>query len=86
MPAAARVQRDPAEVIYADLMARSTGAGNAPAFAGMIATRCTGGGALPPWLGLQPAAFRCLLDHLYPGTAAGVLPGICPPCRRRLVG
>ena len=43
MPAAARVQRDPAEVIYADLMARSTGAGNAAAFAGMIATRCDWG-------------------------------------------
>jgi nitrogen fixation protein NifQ len=79
MPAAARVQRDPAEVIYADLMARSTGAANAAAFAGMIATRCDGSGALPPWLGLQPATFRCLLDHLYPGTAAGVVPGIARP-------
>jgi nitrogen fixation protein NifQ len=75
MRAAARVRRDPAEVIYADLMARSTGAGNAPAFAGMIATLCNGGGALPPGLGLQPAAFRCLIGHLFPGAAAGSLAG-----------
>ena len=79
MPAAARVQRNPAEVIYADLMARSTGAGNAAAFAGMIATRCDGGGALPPWLGLQPAAFRCLIEHLFPGAAAGSLAGRSGP-------
>ena len=79
MPAAARVQRNPAEVIHADLMARSTGAGNAAAFAGMIATRCDGGGALPPWLGLQPAAFRCLVGHLFPGAAAGSLAGTFDP-------
>jgi nitrogen fixation protein NifQ len=79
MPAAARVQRDPAEVIYADLMARSTGAGNARAFAGMIATLCTGGGALPPGLGLQQAAFRCLIGHLFPGAAAGSLAGGAGP-------
>lgn len=79
MRAAARVQRDPAEVIYADLMARSIGAGNAPAFAGMIATLCAGGGALPPRLGLQPAAFHCLIGHLFPGAAAESLAGDSGP-------
>jgi nitrogen fixation protein NifQ len=45
----------------------------------MIATRYTGGGALPPWLGLQPAAFRCLIAHLFPGASAGSLAGRSGP-------
>jgi hypothetical protein len=83
MPAAARAHRDPAEVIYADLMARSIGAGNACAFAGMIATRAPGRG-LPPWLGLHPAAFRCLLDASAPDR--GWCPAGIRACRRRLAG
>jgi nitrogen fixation protein NifQ len=72
MTAATRARPDPTQAIYDRLMARSTGAGNAAAFAGMIATRAGGGGAMPPWLGLEPAAFHYLLDQLFPG--AGDLP------------
>jgi nitrogen fixation protein NifQ len=50
-------------------MAHAAGAGNDEAFAAMIATRAGGGGVLPPWLGLEPAAFRCLLAHHFPGCA-----------------
>ncbi|MBK1645521.1 hydrogenase [Thiocapsa imhoffii] len=56
--------------ISARLMARAAGVGNDQAFASMIATAAVGGGALPPWLGLDPAAFRCLLEHHFPGTTA----------------
>ncbi len=53
--------------IYARLMVRAVGAGNDQAFASMIATRAAGGGAMPPWLGLDPAAFHCLMRHHFPG-------------------
>jgi nitrogen fixation protein NifQ len=76
MTAAACARRDPTEVLYHRLMSGSAGAGNAAAFAGMIASRCHGGGALAPWLGLEPAAFRCLLDHLFPGSGSLPLPGM----------
>jgi nitrogen fixation protein NifQ len=56
--------------IYARLMVRAVGAGNDRAFASMIATRAAGGGAMPPWLGLDPAAFHCLLRHHFPGGAS----------------
>jgi nitrogen fixation protein NifQ len=36
----------------------------------MIATRATGGGAMPPWLGLDPAAFHCLMRLHFPGAAS----------------
>lgn len=57
-------------------MAHATGAGNAAAFAAMIAAHCDGTGALPGWLGLQDAAFACLLRHLFPGARDEPLPGI----------
>lgn len=79
MMAAARALSDPTQVLYARLIARANQAGNAVAFAGMIATRCGGGGALPAWLGLQPAAFGCLLEHIFPGAASEPLPGIGIP-------
>jgi nitrogen fixation protein NifQ len=79
MVAAARALPDPTQVIYDRLIARATGAGNAAAFAGMIATRCGGGGALPAWLGLQPAAFGCLLEHIFPGARLEPLEGIDTP-------
>jgi nitrogen fixation protein NifQ len=79
MTAAARTRPDPTALLYDRLMARSTGAGNAAAFAGMIASRCHGAGALPPWLGLDPAAFRCLLGHLFPGAGGLSLPGVAGP-------
>jgi nitrogen fixation protein NifQ len=55
--------------IYARLMVRAVGAGNDQAFASMIATRAAGGGAMPPWLGLDPAAFHCLMRCHFPGVA-----------------
>lgn len=56
--------------IYARLMVRAIGAGNDQAFASMIATRAAGGGAMPPWLGLDPAAFHCLMRHHFPRAAS----------------
>jgi nitrogen fixation protein NifQ len=79
MTAAARAQPDPTQFLYDRLIDRATGAGNAAAVAGMIATRCGGGGALPAWLGLQPAAFGCLLEHLFPGASGEPLAGIDAP-------
>lgn len=64
-----------AEAIHARLLLHAAGAGNDAAFAAMIATRAAGGGALPPWLGLEPAAFRCLLCHHFPTLRAGTLLG-----------
>ncbi|MCG6895611.1 MAG: nitrogen fixation protein NifQ [Thiocapsa sp.] len=61
---------DPARAagrIYARLMARAAGRGNDAAFASMIASRAVGAGALPPGLGLEPAAFRWLMRHHFPG-------------------
>ena len=54
------------ERVYARLMARAVGAGNDQAFATMIASQAAGQGALPPWLGLEPAAYRCLLEYHFP--------------------
>lgn len=76
MKPSALARDDPAERIYARLLAHAAGAGNDAAFAGMIATRCAGGGALPPWLGLQPAAFHLLLARHFLGTRVSELPGI----------
>lgn len=59
--------------VFARLMARATGAGNDRALACMIATRAVGGGALPAWLGLAPAAFAALIDHHFPGVSPDVL-------------
>jgi nitrogen fixation protein NifQ len=56
--------------IYARLMVKAVGAGNDQAFASMIATRAVGGGAMPAWLGLDPAALHCLMRHHFPGAAS----------------
>jgi nitrogen fixation protein NifQ len=64
-PAAIRVSE--AERVYGRLMAHAVGAGNDQAFATMISSQTAGQGALPPWLGLEPAAFRCLLEYHFPG-------------------
>lgn len=58
---------DETQRVFARLITHAAGAGNDEAFAAMIATRVYEGGALPPWLGLEPAAFRCLLAHHFPG-------------------
>ncbi len=61
--------------VYLRLMAHAAGAGNDAPFAAMIASQAEGGGALPPWLGLDPAAFRCLLAHHFPGLGHEPLAG-----------
>jgi len=65
-----------ARQLYAGLAARSAGHGYDHALACMIASLCTGGGALPDWLGLDPAAFRCLLEHHFHGLDLGDRPHI----------
>jgi nitrogen fixation protein NifQ len=64
-PAASGIEE--AERVYARLMTRAVGAGNDHAFATMIASQSAGRSALPPWLGLEPAAYRCLLEYHFPG-------------------
>jgi nitrogen fixation protein NifQ len=64
---------DPAQWIYRELMSGTSGEGNAHVLACMIASWQTGGGAMPDWLGLPPAAFRCLMDHHFPSYAADLL-------------
>ncbi len=58
---------EPAEQLYRELMARATGDANEHVFACMIASWQTGGGSMPAWLGLSPAAFRCLMEHHFAG-------------------
>lgn len=53
------------------LLAHAAGHGNDGAFACMIASRCAGLGALPDWLGLEPAAFACLMHWHFPGVELG---------------
>jgi nitrogen fixation protein NifQ len=65
-----------AERLHARLNAHAAGHGNDHAFACMIASLCTGRGALPDWLGLDPAAFRCLLSHHFPGLDLGDRPQV----------
>lgn len=62
-----------ADRVFDRLMARAAGAGNDSAFASMIATRAAGGGALPPWIGLEVDAFRCLMAYHFPGVSPDVL-------------
>jgi nitrogen fixation protein NifQ len=65
-----------AERLHALLAAHAAGHGNDHAFACMIASLCTGGGALPDWLGLDPAAFRCLLAYHFPRLDLGDQPRV----------
>ena len=64
---------EPAEQIYRELMAWATGDGNEHVFACMIASWQTGGGSMPSWLGLSPAAFRCLMEHHFAGAGMDAL-------------
>jgi nitrogen fixation protein NifQ len=73
---ASRASPGDADGTYARLMAHAVGTGNDEPFAAMISTRAAGGGALPPWLGLDPAAFRCLLRHHFPSLGVESLPGV----------
>jgi nitrogen fixation protein NifQ len=56
---------------FSRLMQHAAGRGNDRAFACMIASRCSGLGALPDWLGLEPAAFGCLMRWHFPGVELG---------------
>ena len=64
---------EPAEQIYRALMARAKGDANEHVFACMIASWQTGGGSMPAWLGLSPAAFRCLMERHFPGAGMETL-------------
>jgi nitrogen fixation protein NifQ len=63
-----------ADRIYARLMAHAAGEGNDAVFACIYASWCTGGGAMPDWLGLMPDAFHAMLDFHFPGCAPGRVP------------
>jgi len=63
MPAAGVVL----SVIHARLMSCSRGLRSDDILARMYASWATGGGALPDWWGLSPAAFRSLLSMHFPG-------------------
>lgn len=73
---ASRASPGDADGTYARLMAHAVGTGNDEPFAAMISTRAAGGGALPDWLGLDPAAFRCLLRHHFPSLGIESLPAL----------
>lgn len=73
MPALARNDSQNASHVFERLMARAMGRKNDHAFASMIATRATGGGALPAWLGLELTAFRQLMTYHFPGVSPDVL-------------
>jgi nitrogen fixation protein NifQ len=60
-----------AGVLYNRLVRHAAGHGNDHVFASMIASLCTGGGAMPDRLGLKPAAFRCLMEYHFPGLDLG---------------
>jgi nitrogen fixation protein NifQ len=49
--------------VYRELMARAVGDGNDHVLACMIASWQAGGGSMPDWLGLSPAAFGCLVEY-----------------------
>jgi nitrogen fixation protein NifQ len=73
------VDKGPADLLYRRLAGHAVGRGNDQAFASMIASLCTGGGAMPDWLGLEPAAFGCLMKHHFPGATLGERPRIGRP-------
>jgi nitrogen fixation protein NifQ len=64
---------DPAEWIYRELLSGARAEGNSHVLACMIASWQTGGGAMPDWLGLPPAAFHCLMDLHFPSYAMDLL-------------
>jgi nitrogen fixation protein NifQ len=73
MLARAHTRIHDASHVFERLMMRASGAGNDRAFAMMIASRATGGGALPPWLGLELPTFCQLMAHHFPGVSPDVL-------------
>lgn len=53
-------------------MSGAAGDGNDHVFACMIASWQEGAGSMPDWLGLSPAAFRCLMEHHFLSAAGTV--------------
>jgi nitrogen fixation protein NifQ len=76
-PAVANVKQG--ELLYGNLMGCAAGDGNDHIFACMLASRQTGEGAMPARLGLSPAAFRCLIEHHFPGYPVETLQGHADP-------
>ena len=64
---------DTAERWYRELISRALGDGNDHVLACMIASWQAAGGSMPDWLGLRPAAFRCLMVHHFPGVGLDAL-------------
>jgi nitrogen fixation protein NifQ len=64
---------DLATDLWTRLMEQAIGQGNDQVYACMIASWQTGAGTMPDWLGLPPAAFRCLLAHHFPGIEMATL-------------
>ena len=67
MSVPAAIAGDPLSRTYHELMSRAVGEGNDHVFASMIASWQSGESAMPDWLGLSPAAFRCVMEHHFPG-------------------
>ena len=67
----------PASRAYHALMSRAVEEGNDHVLACMIASWQTGEGNMPDWLGLSPAAFRCLMAHHFrrPGMDSFLMSG-----------
>lgn len=82
MSALAEVAVAPAACVYRALMVNAVGDGNDHVLACMIASWQAGEGAMPDWLGLAPAAFRCLVEHHFPDAGAQAI----VPWGRRLPG
>ena len=76
VPTAVSIASPDVDGIYVWLMAHAVGAGNDEVFAAMIACRAAGGGALPACLGLEPAAYGCLLRHHFPTLEPRSLPRV----------
>lgn len=66
-PALMRTRQAPLTGLYGELMAHAAGLPCCELYAQMISSQVAGIGALPPGLGLPPAAFSALLEKHFPG-------------------
>jgi nitrogen fixation protein NifQ len=64
---------DPSDLWYRALVSQAVGDGNDHVLACMVASWQAADGAMPDWLGLPPAAFRCLMEHHFPGVSLDAL-------------
>jgi len=63
----ALILSDPREAIYQSLIASASGERNHDAIAAIYASWRCGLGAMPDWLGLEPAAFWQMMEWHFPG-------------------